>query len=545
MAWICTKFESGKYKALFPATALILVGGISAAIAAPEEEHRGEQSLVATPNVPMVGMLQALPDHARAIEVGRAGLADNRAKPGSGCDKAIDTGDTIDSQIGGARMVGGIDTGICTNSDIDTYTDGTSSYVMIAGGTEAAWSHIDVTDPANPVMLYQHKWPGRAGKGTYTPDLKTFSIGTSHYIAMGLERTALTGACGVVIADVTVPTAPVIVEQYMNGSADIGDDWCDTHNVFVEKVANTGDGLYIYATADITADLRVLSINPVNYGGGSVSAPVEQGVYRSTQANAAVDGNTYDDVYVHDVTVQDGIVYASYWLDGLHVFDADEIRGGGQTAADVLTELTIGHVDITDPSFNSGEPFLVHHAYPSADGNHVFVEDEITFIAGDQPVQMFDTVSGALVDGLTIDDSTGDVPVIPAHNLEVSGDRLYVGWYQAGLQAWDFDGAGFLGSGLIPRTADSHHQAQVKSTDGFYDGAWGIRVRELAAVPEGGGAPALSTFAFQSDREFGLIVDCLGDGAGSLASCPAQYVAGGGDDGGDSGCNPRSPKCNP
>jgi hypothetical protein len=518
--------------------ASLLVFGSTAAVAAPDDERAGELSLVAAPNVPMAGLLPTLPDHARAIERGEARRPDAQAPGGGGCDKEIDVGDTVDSEIAAARVVGAVDTDICTNSDIDTYSDGTSTYVVIAGGTENAWTQIDVTDPANPTITHQASWAGRAGKGTYTPDVKTFkqTIGavTKYYLALGLERTKLTGACGVVIVDVTTPTSPDVVFQYS------GSDWCDTHNVFVEDDAS-GNGIYIYATADATADLRVLSIS----GGDSVAAPVEQGVYRRTDSKAATDSNTFDDVYVHDVTVQDEVVYASYWGGGLNIFDAIEIRGDGQTPADIVSEATPGVADVIAPTFASSNPFLVHHAYPSPDGGLVFVEDEITYVEGDEPVQMFNTTTTPISkqDGLVIDDLSGDVPVYPAHNLEVSGNRLYVGWYQAGLQAWDFDVKGFVGVDSAPRTADVYHQAQVKDSDDAYDGAWGVRVLSLDAIPDGGRSAATSTFAFQSDREFGLIIDCLGDGNGDLANCPAQLVLdGGGED--EKECNPRSPNCN-
>ena len=563
----CIEFSGAKGASLLVTASLMVFGYMPAAVAASDDEARGELGLVAAPNVPLAGLLRALPDHARAIAAGEARRPDGQMKPGSGCDKEID----IDSEIEAARVVGVVDTGICTNSDIDTYTDASSgkTYVVIAGGTENAWTQIDVTNPADPKLIYQAKWSGRAGKATYTPDVKTFKRTydevTKYYLALALERTGLTGGCGVVIVDVTDPIDPLLDTQYRGG----GNGWCDTHNVFVEDDGSSGDGSYIYATADLTADLRVLEIIDGTSCGDDpdrvcVGPLVEQGVYRASNAWAVTDDNTFDDIYVHDVTVQNGIVYASYWLGGLHIFDADEIRGGVPTPSGIVNETD---ADVILPTYVSGEPFLVHHAYPSADDKFVFVEDEITYREGDEPVQMFDTERLLYVDGLMIDDYFGDVPVHPAHNLEVSGNRLYVGWYRAGLQAWDFvdinddHGAGFLRVGRVgdaaPRTAGVYHQAQTKKDsdggayiDGPLDGAWAVRVLSLLATPESGSSKVFSTFAFQSDREFGLIIDCLADSNDSLTNCPPQFGSGdGGDDGGDDGgnvkqCNPKSPKCN-
>ena len=90
---------------------------------------------------------------------------------------------------------------------------------------------------------------------------------------------------------------------------------------------------------------------------------------------------------------------------------------------------------------------------------------------------------------------------MPAHNLEIRydldldadgspDDRLYVGWYKAGLQAFDFDGLGFTARRI-------YHQVQTEPTDGVSDGAWGVRLATIGT----------DTYVFQSDRRYGLIVD--------------------------------------
>ena len=80
----------------------------------------------------------------------------------------------------------------------------------------------------------------------------------------------------------------------------------------------------------------------------------------------------------------------------------------------------------------------------------------------------------------------------PAHNLLVAGDRLYVGWYKAGLQAFGFDSGGFVDRPV-------YHQVQTEPSDDAYDGAWNVLLATAGA----------STYVFQSDRRYGLIVDKL------------------------------------
>lgn len=386
------------------------------------------------------------------------------------CDKDIGT----TSVIFGVSFVAAQDNRICTTADIDVYTSVVDShthhYIVQAGGQEAAWTHTGVTNPANPALLGQFTWSGRGGKNTYTPDVKAFKQGTKNYIAMGLERTAPSGYCGVVIADVTDPTSPTVVKQF------IGSNWCDTHNVFVEN-DGSGNGAYIYATANTTNDMRVLDIGG---GGGSVGSPVEVGRYTAPTAN--------NDNYVHDITVIDhgGSIgrraYLSYWDSGLVVLNASDVTPG-------TNPTPLVGPNVIDPA-----NFLTHHAYPNAAGTRVFIEDEITYSPGFEPVQMWDissTTNPSYVDGIAADVGKGG-ELLPAHNLHVEGNTLYVGWYKAGLQAFDFSDTG-IGS------RRAYHQVQTERTDDVYDGAWGVRLLEIGG----------EKYVFQSDRRYGLIIDRL------------------------------------
>lgn len=459
-------------------------------------KRKGLRGLREAPNLPV-----------RSIPLRRAHPSHPVGPPGEQTAGSCDDVDLTNTISDGVVNVAAQDNGIygnCTNADIDTYfrESDSTTYVVQAGGEEAAWTHTDVSDPRNPDLLAQYYWDdgsrrNRMGEATYTPDLKTFKQGPNDYIVMGLERTALRAYCGVIIVNVTNPVDTMIESQF------IGTDWCDSHNVFVEDDPITGDGQFIYAVADATKDLRVLDIKAV----GSVSNPVELGKYRRTVRGYG--SNIYEDILVHDVTVDGGIAYVSYWKAGLDFFPASLI----QVAGAVINESHGSVTNITPSAFATDTPFLVHHAFPS--GNYVFLEDEVTYdedangdpITGVEPVQMFDTRTSppTYVDGLVLGT---DVPVIPAHNLEINDidpDRLYVGWYQAGLQAWDFTSAGFARPGTTSqRTAVLYHQVQTEPTDGVYSGAWAVRLENITT------ASGTNLYIFQSDRNFGLIVDCVG-----------------------------------
>lgn len=472
---------------------ILLTGSAMTAQAGPPEFDEFP-ALRTAPDVPLGSVIlrRAFPDHPVAAPIadefpgevgfpeegsaiGRSPIVNGRAVSGdSECDKDVD----LTSEIAGVVSIAALDTGFCTNADIDSYVgnDG-GTYVVQAGGQERIFTLTDVTDPASPVVRSQLYFIRRA-KGTYTPDVKAFHQGPKDYIVVGLERTKLTQPCGVLFFDVTDPDNPTMGAQF------IGSGWCDVHNVFVETGPNTSDGRYVYVTADNTDDLRVLDI-------ADVANPVEIGRYTAPGANTSN--------YVHDVTVVDhGVsagrrVYLSYWDSGLVILDAADVTPGTNP-----TPLLAPNV--IDPG-----GFLTHHAVPSADGSRVFIQDEFLGATNDEPVQMWNVsdltnpaFNPTYVDGLELGI---DVGVNPAHNLEIRYDidptRLYVGWYKLGLRAWDFDSQGFLPN-TSPAPPAVYHQVQTEATDDAYSGAWGVRLAEIGGF----------LYIFQSDRNFGLIVDC-------------------------------------
>ena len=440
--------------------------------AAGQDGNLSLQPVIGGPPLATIGLRGPLPDHPEL------GGETAPSSDSTHCDKDID----VTGSIGGVTFVAAQDNSICTNADIDVYENADQLYVVQAGGQEAAFTITQIADDGTPTLITQTIWVDGNGNPllVYTPDVKAFRQGTKRYIALSLERLSAPPpqtTCGVVIVDVTDAPTISVVAQINSG------EWCDVHNSFVVD-DTSGDGRYLYLTADFPNDLRVLDI-------ADLSNITEIGRY----THPAASNNNY----VHDVTVIDhgGVigsrVYVSYWDAGLMILDAADLTPGVVESGSPNQPLNASAS--IDPA-----GFLTHHAYPSEDGSLVFIQDEFLSTSGAEPVQMWDITSPsapAYVDGIGLGSSL--MPVVnPAHNLLVEGDRLYVGWYKAGLQAFDFNGSGFTGRPL-------QHQVQTEVSDGSYDGAWGV------GLGQAGG----NTYAFQSDRGYGLIIDVLGTGADS------------------------------
>lgn len=398
------------------------------------------------------------------------------------CEKDIDRS----GRVSGARFVSHQENGVCSNTDLDVYSRDGKHYV-VQGAKDAAYIHTEVTDPARPVKLKLYRWAGAANKYTRSMEMQAFAQGDRDYIALALERSSSSGYCGVVIVDVTNPLSPVKKSQYT------GNGWCDTHNIFVEDDLE-GDGRYIYATANSKDDMRVLDISGEH--GGTVAAPREVGRYRSPTANP--------DNYVHDITVVDhgGSVgrraYVAYWASGLVILDADDVTPGNNP------------VPLVGPNVIDPPGLLLHQAIPNAAGTRVIVQDEFAYRSTSRPVQMWDisgipAVRPRYVDGLAPNVGVNG-QLLPAHNMLVEGNRVYVGWYKAGMQGFLFNDAGF-----VRRFA--YHQVQTEQPDAPYAGAWGVRTLEIGDAK----------YIFQSDRHYGLIVSRL-DTTAPVVSAPAARL---------------------
>jgi hypothetical protein len=484
---------------------LVLIGLlpllVSRALTGPGRPELSEfQGLRETPNIPLGSIIlrRHFPEHPSVP-----------LQPGSGggCDKDVD----LTGTISGVVAVAAQNNKICTTADIDTYIAGTKTYVVQAGGEKAAWIHTDVSNPSSPVLLGSFKW---GGSSTYTPDVKTFSQTrtvdgnetTGHFINLSLERSSSGGSCGVVIVDVTDTSNPILVTQIYKNDPD--DFWCDVHNSFVEDI--DGEGRYIYLTADYPNDMRVLDIGNLSSVTVGSTCDIADGTCPITEVGRYISPTANNSNYVHDITVinHGGLVgrraYLAYWNTGVVILNAEDVTPGGIPP-------DTNPIPIVGPNELDPSNFLAHHSFASWDGTLVFTQDE--FLNVNEPVQMWDVsdpTNPMYVDGLKLG---YDVPVNPAHNLEIKFDiepnRIYVGWYKLGLQAWDFTNSGFVRPNAPPRTAVQYHQVQTESSDDEYSGAWGVRLETIGD----------DVYIFQSDRFYGLIVDKVVSSCTSDTDC--------------------------
>ena len=256
------------------------------------------------------------------------------------------------------------------------------------------WMKVwDVTDPGAPVLTDSVQLDARR--------INDVKIHPNNRIGILTREGASDRRNGIVILDLSEPAHPTIISEYKRTVPG------GVHNVWVE-------GDLVYAVHNGTRDIHIVDISdPAN--------PDEVGRWGLPPS---------DTKSLHDVIVQDGYAYLSYWDDGAVMLDVGAGTHGGTP---------------TEPAFVS------RYKYPAGNthtawraGRYLFVGDEIfpDDWNADAPIE-----ARGYIHVLDMEDPENpvevaryEVPEAGAHNIWVEGDRLYVGYYQAGLRVVDISG---------------------------------------------------------------------------------------------------------
>jgi hypothetical protein len=254
-----------------------------------------------------------------------------------------------------------------------------------------AW---DVTDPEHPVLVDSVQVDARR--------INDVKIHPNNRVAVITREGASSRRNGIVLLDLSEPAHPTILSEYTETVTG------GVHNVWIR-----GDENLVYACHNGTSDLHIIDIadphNPREVGRWGLDRPFKT---------------------LHDVIVQDGYAYLSYWDDGVVMLDVGAGSHGGTP---------------TRPTFVSQFAYPVGNTHVAwRHGRYLFVGDEI-FPEGWDPAAPID--ARGYVHVLDMHDperprevARYEVPEAGAHNLWAEGDRLYVGYYQAGLRVVDISG---------------------------------------------------------------------------------------------------------
>ena len=257
------------------------------------------------------------------------------------------------------------------------------------------WMKVwDATDPANPVLTDSLQFDARR--------INDIKIHPNNRIGIATREGASSRRNGIVMLDLSDPAHPTILSEYTETVTG------GVHNVWID-----GDRDLVYAAHNGTSSMHILDIS-------DPSRVVEVGSWGLPKRTKTL----------HDVIVQDGYAYLSYWDDGILMLDVGAGTHGGTPTAPV---------EVSRYAYPVGNTHVAWRA-----GRYLFVGDEI-FPPGwnaDEAIHArgFIHVIDYIDPDNPVEVAQYEVPEAGVHNIWAEGDRLYLGYYQAGLRVLDISG---------------------------------------------------------------------------------------------------------
>jgi hypothetical protein len=307
-----------------------------------------------------------------------------------------------------------------STEEVWVHPNGKNAYLGSGGGGDVLYA-LDISDPAKPVVTDSLVVNTRRVNDVMsTPDGRTIVF---------TREGAADRKNGIVIASTEDPAHPKVIAEFTDGVTS------GVHSAFIYQ--DPKFGTHVFITNDGTGALHVLNIdNP--------SQPKEVAQWRTPKTHGDA-GRT-----LHDIDVQNGLLYASYWNDGLVILDVGNGMKGGSPSNPTLVsqykyDLNALYRDVEQsagPGFIRGTHTAWRHK------NYVFIADEVFPAAGVRGAK--DAAAGRAYGRLqVIDVSDIEKPKSIAwyepeyggvHNVWVAGDTLYMGAYNAGFRVFDVSG---------------------------------------------------------------------------------------------------------
>ncbi len=306
-----------------------------------------------------------------------------------------------------------------STEEVWIHPDGKHAYLGSGSGGDVLYA-IDISNPANPTVT-----DSVIANTRRVNDVMTFPDGK--FLVFTREG-ASDRKNGIVIASLEDPAHPKPIAEFTDGVTG------GVHSSFVYKQEKFGT--HIYLTNDGTGALHILDVNDPYH-------PKEVARWKT-------EGRPDAGRSLHDIDLRDGLLYGSYWNDGLVVLDVGNgIKGGSPSNPQLVSQYKYDlNALYKDVEVDGGPGFIrgTHTAWRHK--NYVFIADEVFPAAG--PKGAKDAAAGRAygrLQVLDVSDITHPKPVAwyepeygGVHNVWVAGDTLYMGAYNAGFRAFDISG---------------------------------------------------------------------------------------------------------
>jgi len=354
------------------------------------------------------------------------------------------------------EIVGRLPRSLFTTEEVWIHPNGRIAYLGSGSGGDRMYA-IDISDPAKPVVTDSIVANTRRVNDIMTTPDGKFLVFT--------REGASDRKNGLVIASLDDPAHPKPIAEFTDGVTG------GVHSAFVYRQEKYGT--HVYLTNDGTGALHILDINDPYH-------PKEVAQWRTPRADA---GRT-----LHDVDVQDGLAYLSYWNDGLVILDiGNGMAGGSPSNPQFVSQYKYDLNELyRDVELRHGPGFIrgTHTAWRHK--NYVFIADEVFgagSVEGAKDASAFRAFGRLQV--LDVSDIRHPRSVAwyepeygGVHNVWVAGDTLYMGAYNAGFRAFDISGE-LLGDLRAQQREIVHvHTGDMDGNVKNTPMTWGVVVRD-------------------------------------------------------------------
>jgi hypothetical protein len=356
-------------------------------------------------------------DEDGAFVGNRAGTYQITASFGS---RSADAMVTLNARDAGrsVKLVGQLLRNKFETSEVWIHPNGRVAYLGTLFGGDRVYA-IDISNPASPTVVDSIVVNART-----INDIMTTPDGS--YMVITREGAA-DRKNGIVIADTRDPLHPKALSEFTEGVTS------GVHSAFVHRQEKYGT--HVYLTNDGTGALHIIDINDPAH-------PKEVAQWRPKQITSGV--------MLHDVDVQNGLVYASWWNDGLVILDVGNgIKGGTPDKPVLVSQFKYNLDSLYNRVALEGGPGFIRGTHTAwRHKNYVFIADEVfgneaaRKLFGGAPSRAYGRLQVIDVSDIANPRSVAwyEPEYGGVHNVWVAGDTLYIGAYNAGFKAFDVSG---------------------------------------------------------------------------------------------------------
>ena len=316
------------------------------------------------------------------------------------------------------KIVGKVLRNAFATSEVWLHPNGKVAYLGTIMGGDRVYA-IDISNPNTPVIVDSIIVNARS-----INDMMTTADG--NYMVITREGAA-DRKNGIVIADTHDPLHPKALSEFTDGVTS------GVHSAFIHTQPKYGT--HVYLTNDGTGAVHVIDINDPAH-------PKQVATWKTPRADAGR--------MLHDIDVQNGLLYGSWWNDGVVILDVGNgIKGGTPSHPTFVSQYKYDLDKLyRDVEKEGGKGFIrgTHTAWRYRD--YLVIADEV--FSNDAAQTLFSggqSRAHGRLQVLDLKDIEHPTPVAwyepeygGVHNVWMLGDTLYLGAYNAGFRAFDMSG---------------------------------------------------------------------------------------------------------